>query len=164
MLGFQIFCEAQVKSVEAHHAQTGIVDTITFASKVDGWLWVVLVGSALACLAAAVSLLVTESTGGLPIAAAIVILGCALPAWLLASTRYTLTSSELQAHSGPFRWHIALDEIRTVTPTRNPLSSPALSLDRLRIEYGHKRSIMISPRDKEAFLRELEARRSALRA
>jgi hypothetical protein len=140
---------------------TTTVDTLTFASKIDGWLWVVLVGSALACFAAAAAVLVTENARGLPIAAAIVILGCALPVWLLASTRYTLTSSELQAHSGPFRWHIALDEIRTVTPTRNPLSSPALSLDRLRIEYGRERSIMISPRDKETFLRELDARRSA---
>jgi hypothetical protein len=41
------------------------------------------------------------------------------------------------------------------------LTSPAFSLDRLRIEYGRGRWIMISPRDKDGFLRELEVRRSA---
>jgi hypothetical protein len=49
-------------------------------------------------------------------------------------------------------------DIRTVTPTRNPLSSPALSLDRLRIDYGRGRRIMVSPRDPGAFLRELRRR------
>lgn len=46
--------------------------------------------------------------------------------------------------------------------TSNPLASPALSLDRLKIEYGQGHWIMISPRDREGFLRELESRRSAL--
>jgi hypothetical protein len=50
-----------------------------------------------------------------------------------------------------------------VVPTRNPLSSPALSLDRLRIEYGQGRAIMISPADKGPFLRALEERRMAVR-
>jgi hypothetical protein len=76
----------------------------------------------------------------------------------MLSTRYTLTESELRIVSGPFRWRIPLQEIRSVTPTRNPLSSPALSLDRLRIEYGNGNWIMVSPRDKERFLKELQTR------
>jgi hypothetical protein len=39
------------------------------------------------------------------------------------------------------------------------LSSPACSLGRLRIEYGRSRSILISPKNREDFLRELEAHR-----
>ncbi len=81
--------------------------------------------------------------------------------WLLAGTRYTLTDSDLRVRCGPFRWRVALAEILSVTPTRNPLSSPAPSLDRLCIEYGSGKSIMISPKDKEAFLDELELRRGA---
>ena len=50
-----------------------------------------------------------------------------------------------------------LAAIDAVEPARNPLSSPACSLDRLRIEYGAKR-IMISPLDKAGFLRALAAR------
>jgi Bacterial PH domain/Sodium:solute symporter family len=44
--------------------------------------------------------------------------------------------------------------------TRNPLSSPALSLDRLCIHYkvgGKRRMVMISPADKESFLRVIAA-------
>lgn len=52
---------------------------------------------------------------------------------------------------------VPLREIRLVRSTRNPLSSPALSLDRLRIEYG-RRAIMISPDDKARFLEELQKR------
>lgn len=52
-----------------------------------------------------------------------------------------------------------LEDIERVSRTSNPLSSPALSLKRLRIEYGGGRSEMMSPDDEEAFLRELEIRR-----
>jgi hypothetical protein len=40
-----------------------------------------------------------------------------------------------------------------VEETRNPLSSPALSLDRLKITYGNGKRIMISPADKIGFLK-----------
>jgi hypothetical protein len=61
--------------------------------------------------------------------------------------------------SGPFRWTIALDDIHAVTPSRDLRSGPALSLDRLRIEYGPGREILISPRDQSGFLHDLEHRR-----
>lgn len=83
-----------------------------------------------------------------------------MPLWVLTSTRYTLTATDLHVASGPFRWSVPLRDVRAVTPTRNPLSSPALSLDRLRIDYGRRRWLMISPIDKEGLVRELEARRA----
>jgi len=106
---------------------------LVFPSKVDTWLVVVL--------------------------AAAILIGAALPAWLLMATHYTLEDTELRVRSGPFRWSVPIREITAITPTRNPLSSPALSLDRLRIDYGRGRSLMISPADKDGFLRELERRR-----
>jgi hypothetical protein len=81
--------------------------------------------------------------------------------WVLATTDYTVTGHELRVRSGPFRWRIRIDDIRGVAPTRSPLSSPALSLDRLRIDYGTGNAIMISPRDRDAFLRTLAERRSS---
>jgi hypothetical protein len=54
----------------------------------------------------------------------------------------------------------AVLDITAITPTSNPLSSPALSLDRLRIDYGKGRSVMISPRDKQGFLGAMESARS----
>ena len=45
----------------------------------------------------------------------------------------------------------------TVHPTRNPAGSPALSLDRLRVQYGQGffKGVMISPVDRNRFLDEL---------
>jgi hypothetical protein len=45
-----------------------------------------------------------------------------------------------------------------VLATRSPLSSPALSLDRIRIDYGKGKSVMISPLNKADFLLELQSR------
>ena len=130
-----------------------------YRSKIDAWLLAVL------ALAMAVSLFVTFmifSTGS-PVAwlvAAVTAgIGVGLPLWLLLSTRYTLEPRRLVVQSGPFKWRIAVADITSITPSSNPLSSPALSLDRLRIDYGRSSSLMISPRNKDQFVREIEAAR-----
>jgi len=134
------------------------MNTTTFKSKIDAWLWVVLVISAGACFVAAMFLAAPDSLALRLNAFVLVMVGSVLPIWILTSTRYTFTATDLDVRCGPFRWRVPLRDIRTVTPTKNPLSSPALSLDRLRIDYGRNRWIMVSPRDRERFLSELEAR------
>ena len=130
-----------------------------YRSKIDAWLLAVL------ALAMAVSLVVTFMTfsAGSPVAwlvAAVTAgIGVGLPLWLLLSTRYTLEPRRLVVQSGPFKWHIAVADITSITPSSNPLSSPALSLDRLRIDYGRSSSLMISPRNKDQFVRDIEAAR-----
>ncbi|MDO9478112.1 MAG: PH domain-containing protein [Pseudohongiella sp.] len=63
--------------------------------------------------------------------------------------------------SGPFKWRVPIKQITSITPTSSPLSSPALSLDRLRIDYGRGESIMISPKNKEQFIQDLNVRRGS---
>jgi hypothetical protein len=132
-----------------------------YRSKVDRWLVVVLVASTIACLVAALASF--RAAGGAelvaPLAALLIVLG--LPCWLLATTRYELTDEKLEVTSGPFRWRIPLAQITSITPTSNPLSSPALSLDRLRVAYGSGKSLLISPKDKRRFIEDLEGRRAA---
>jgi uncharacterized membrane protein YdbT with pleckstrin-like domain len=128
-----------------------------FPSKVDGWLAVALLAGVVVALMAVGA---ASSVLPWPISFFILALGCVLPVWLLLSTGYTLTDDQLVVKAGPFRWRVPIREIKSVTPTRSALSSPALSLDRLRIEYGDSKSIMVSPRSREDFLRELEARRA----
>ena len=48
-----------------------------------------------------------------------------------------------------------IDDIESVAPTRNPLTSMALSLDRLAIKTRGGRGVLISPRNKEQFLKHL---------
>lgn len=128
----------------------------TFPSRVDGWLALALLAGAGVAL---VGVLAAGSVLPWPVAFLMLVLGCVLPVWLLASTAYTLNDTELVVRAGPFKWRVPIHEIRSVTPTRSALSSPALSLDRLCIEYCDSRSIMVSPRNRDGFLLELEARR-----
>ncbi|WP_347017267.1 PH domain-containing protein [Acinetobacter seifertii] len=74
------------------------------------------------------------------------------------STYYVVENSKLVIKSLVFRWKINIDDIIQIEPTHNPLSSPALSLDRLKISYmknGRVAKVMISPKDKEGFLNTL---------
>ena len=88
-------------------------------------------------------------------------LGIVLPLWLLLGTNYTLEPTQLLVKSGPFKWRVPVADITSITPTSNPLASPALSLDRLRIDYGRSSFIIISPRDKDQFIREIESLRGS---
>jgi hypothetical protein len=81
--------------------------------------------------------------------AAIIVFG--LPVWLLFSTYYVVEANTLKIRSGPFGWSILISEIKSVRPSRSVLSSPALSLNRLEIQYGRGQSILVSPEDIEGF-------------
>ena len=116
-----------------------------FRSKVDWWIRVLL-GLAIAGTFVACGAVILERTD--PIATTVTILACiaglALFLWVLFGTVYTVDRGTLIVRAGPVRWKIPIDEITAVEATRSPLSSPALSLDRLRIHYGKRRRIMIS--------------------
>jgi len=74
--------------------------------------------------------------------------------WPLWSTRYVVDQEQLTIRSLCFKWIIPLTAIQSVSETDNSISSPALSLDRLKIEYlkqGQTKTILVSPKDKVAF-------------
>ena len=129
-----------------------------YRSEVDQWLLIVFAVSALGAAAACSALLYYGSYLEWLLGAASLLVGIGLPLWALQSTTYTLTTGFLVVRSGPFHWGVPLRQISKVTPTRNPLSSPALSLDRLRIEYSDTKVIMISPEDRRRFLADLRGR------
>lgn len=76
---------------------------------------------------------------------------------ILYGISYTLTSDQLIIKCAYlFSSTIQLNQITEVFPTRNPLSSPACSLDRLRIKHtGHWFGALISPDDKQVFMEDL---------
>ena len=123
-----------------------------FKSKVDWWYYVLLVcGLAMAFVTAGVLLLSVSIVSILT--TLIVILPMAgLSLWLLVATRYTLSEHRLNIQSGPFKWVILIPDIVSINETTSPISSPALSLDRLEIKTRDHRTILISPEDKESFL------------
>ena len=141
-------------------APARLQDVTTYRSAVDPWLWLVLAGSIVVIVLTGGTLLVAGDGPSRAIGVVSGLIGGGLPLWVLTSTSYTLTPAELIVRSGPFRWRRPLADITSITPTRNPLSSPALSLDRLRIETRGKAALMISPADRAGFLADLEARRA----
>jgi len=74
----------------------------------------------------------------------------------------------LLVRGGLIRYKIPLAQISEVRPSRDMTSSPAGSLDRLKVVYttptpsGFHRSLLISPRDRDGFLDELARRASNL--
>jgi hypothetical protein len=75
--------------------------------------------------------------------------------WIWFGTGYEMMENELKIYCGPLRQTIPLQEIKEIKRTRNPLSSPACSLDRMEIRYGKSKRILISPADKENFIKML---------
>lgn len=132
--------------------------TIVFRSRIDPLL---------ACLVIApmvlASVLVVQraaARGQRPGAVAIATLtgSIALVAWIFATTAYRLSDRELLVTSGPLRVRVPLAQIQRITHTRSLLSAPALSLDRLEISYGKGKVVVISPKDRAAFLAAVSAR------
>lgn len=127
---------------------------VDYPSKRDLWLEAVIWLSCLAILAAVPAVWQAGGTLALLLAG---IAGFTL--WLFYGTSYRLDDRELVARAGPFRWRVPLAAIEGVVPTRNPLSAPACSLDRLAVRHsGRRLGLLISPADREDFLRELRLR------
>lgn len=80
---------------------------------------------------------------------------------VLRSTYYEIDGGTLVIRSSMLTWRVPIAEIRAITPTRSALSSPALSLDRLRIEYGRK-SILVSPEDRHRFIEMLRSKNPSI--
>lgn len=121
-----------------------------YKSKTDVWIAAIFVFAIAGSLFGVAAVLSTAGPWWSVVVS--VSLGVLLPSWLLFGTTYRLESGQLLVRSGPFKWRVPVASITSIAPTRNPLSSPALSLDRLRIEYARGQVIMISPRNKDMFL------------
>lgn len=77
--------------------------------------------------------------------------------YVFTSTYYIINGNDLIVKSG-FLVHITvkIDRIRKIEETRNPISSPAASLDRIGIFYNKSDYVIISPEDKMDFIDQLK--------
>jgi len=135
-----------------------MAEQVVFPSKRDAWLTVLLLLAAGACGYAGFAQMFSAAGIVLKVALLVFFLVfVVLILWILYGTSYLLTAELLLVRSGPFRFVVPLAAIESAMPSRNPLSSPACSLDRLLICYGRK-SILLSPVRREKFLQELASR------
>jgi len=127
-----------------------------FVSKRDAWLVALLWLASLTDFGVAAWLWL-DVEGAPAFLAPLLLLAGVFQLQALYATDYTFEGDALRIRASFFRWRVPLAAIDSVEPTQSPLSSPACSLDRLRIRYGEKQ-IMISPLDKAGFLRALVQR------
>jgi hypothetical protein len=121
-----------------------------FRSKIDWWL-AALVIAPVVLIAALLLAGVSE-----PWVLGLTLVPQGLVLWIFARTFYVVTHDALLVRSGPFRWTIPLASIRALSATRSPLSSPALSIDRIAVDHAGGR-LLLSPRNKTAFVRAILA-------
>jgi hypothetical protein len=122
-----------------------------FRSAVDTWFYIVAL-----VLPAAILIFVAANVGAAHTETMVIIGGSAvialgLPVWLLLSTYYDIQAGVLTIRSGPFRWSVPISDITSVEASRSLLSSPALSLNRLEIQYGRGKTVLVSPKDIQGF-------------
>jgi len=132
---------------------------LVFPSKIDRWVVVLMVVPfVISAVVVSSALRANPPLPALFLMVGIEVLVLALIAGTLRSTRYEVTDREVIVRSPPFRWRIEIESIESIRPSRSPISSPALSLDRLEIRYSGDRRMLISPRDREGFLAAVVAR------
>ena len=124
------------------------VRAMYFPSKRDFWLGLLIWGL---MPLAAIPAFLKPGKGQLIIMVAVIL----FIGWIWFGTGYEISEEELKISCGPFRQRILLQEIREIKRTRSPLSSPACSLDRMEIKFGKSKRVMISPADKENFVKML---------
>lgn len=76
--------------------------------------------------------------------------------YLMVSIKYEINESQLIIHQAMGKMVIDINTIKSIEPTHTILSAPASSLDRLRISYNKYDDVVISPRRKEEFIRQLQ--------
>ena len=75
---------------------------------------------------------------------------------LFFKTEYTIENGKLKIKCGLISYMpIEISQIKRISKTRSLISSPAPSFDRIKIEYGKFDEIIISPKDKVNFAKDL---------
>nr|WP_295921883.1 PH domain-containing protein [uncultured Dyadobacter sp.] len=86
----------------------------------------------------------------------IVLLAAMFILHLFLTTYYQITGAQIRIKSGFIvSKTIPIASITKIAETRNPISSPALSFDRIELKYNRYDSIIISPKNKMAFVADL---------
>ena len=130
-------------------------------SRVDLWLAILLMGS----LAWICYVIITQwvHEGKWNVALIVTFLIMAVIILPLLSIKYVFYEGYLKIDCAMYGVErIPYDSITSMKKTMNPLSSAALSLRRLEIHYvveGNQKMVLISPKDRNAFMEEVEKRK-----
>jgi hypothetical protein len=126
-----------------------------FRSKIDWWLVVIVLSIPGWRIATDWTKLATAS----PPASFWIAVGALAPLVIgFFPIRYVIVGETVSVQLGLIRWEYTafrVEDVQSIRCSHNPLASPALSLDRLSVDLGFRGNLLISPKDKAAFLRAL---------
>ncbi|MEL6161857.1 MAG: PH domain-containing protein [Cyanobacteria bacterium J06623_5] len=126
-----------------------------FRSAICPWFYSLVVCFPIVAVGTVTPMLSEANSTAMILVAAVLLPIIILPTWLLFSTYYRVDSVILSIHAGPFSWSVPVEHIHEVTPCRSLSIAPALSMHRLKIDYGRQHSIYVSPKYRTAFLEAL---------
>lgn len=97
---------------------------------------------------------------GAPIEMYLVFTGCFVlilgyMVYLNKATKYIIQDNKLIVKCGYYKKELNIDQIKSVAKTSILLASPAPSFDRIEVNYGKYESLVISPKNKADFAKEL---------
>lgn len=127
-----------------------------FYSRIDWWIAGLVIGSILFCIVLGIYLLQADRWAAY-ILLGVTLLMITLTLLLAIPCRYILEQDHLLVQSGLIKYVIPYADIRKIERSNNPLSSPALSLRRVKISRS-KGFLLVSPLDRDLFIKELAAR------
>ena len=128
---------------------------LNFQSKKDIWLAVLIWGVIILMF----FMMITEQNIVVYIVG---ILNNALLLWLWFGTNYKIDDEDLIVRSGPFKSTIDIKSIKKLRATKTLLAGPALSIDRIEIQYKRYDSVIISPKEKNKFIESLLSKNKSI--
>lgn len=129
---------------------------LNFKSKKDIWLSVLIWGVIIIMF----FMMITEQNLVMFIAG---ILNNALLLWLWFGTSYKIDDENLIVKNGPFKSTIDIKSIKKLRATKTLLAGPALSIDRIEIQYKRYDSVIVSPKEKNKFIESLLSKNKSIK-
>lgn len=142
---------------------------MVFRSKVDSFFVCILI---IGLLILSVPIILPIIIGNPPVAAIVTLVGsfllCVLfIVWIPLTITYTIDNQHLVVKGGPFKSTIPLNKITKITATSNIFTGHRILSSRDALEvFNHTSfsgSIKVSPKDKKAFLNELQKHSPAIK-
>lgn len=128
-----------------------------FKTRVDTWLIVVLVAPMLLVVALGIYLFPQFPSEAL-LCWGTLLFSMAIIAIVGFPCHYTLEGDHLLIRSGVVRYRIPYTTITQVEKSNSIWSGPAWSLQRVKISYGDRKFILVSPQDRDGFIQALQTR------
>jgi len=76
--------------------------------------------------------------------------------YLFYNISYTITDKFLKIRCGfIYSKNLNIEKITFISSTKTLISSPAASLDRVELHYGEFSSVVVSPKNKQKFIKDL---------